>query len=781
MNTKRTIIWGFLQGECSTGIACRWFLIMIFLSILAQPSYAQLIAITPNIYHQAVLTAPAGQSLDIGVTIEEGIGDIVSASLLWKAPGRIFNTLEMESIPGGMKCTIPSDEITAPQIEYAIIIEFTDGSSVSYPLADPLNSPQVIAVIEPSRRPDRGPEFVILYPQEEDVIFTPEVKIALSIFDPDSSFNPSSVEVYLDGKKIKIMEVSRTYLFAKIEDSSPGKHTILIRSKDFYGAPNPDFGISFNKSGKVKTKTPSTFYWAFTGQGIVEDFNRETEGIARGDFRIRGQVGSHKYSARVYKTSEEAWDRQPQDRFSFNLQGNLYHLNMGDTYPIFSELMLSGRRVRGVELGLHFHSLNLVGVYGEINKPIEGSTYSRYLMGIKPYFATKGGFQFGLSVLKAKDDIGSVTDASLSPRDNIVAGMDVTVPLFKRKLEWSFNAAMSLTAMDITGGAISQADLDSADIDIPFDPQAYESIIIINESLTPPNPLELGSLAWLTKLSINKFGQLFSLNYRVVGPSYISLGNPYLQNDLKGWVLTDQFSLFKRRLFVNIGLDSQSDNVMHTKDNSTTMVGGWITLAVMPLPPAPNVTLSMNYHRTANGIDEYTPISSDSVDRRREDASIITSLSLIQNLFFLDRKHVVTVNMNRASFEDQIGDRPQSPYYTDINSSYTNLGLFWRTDLTDDYDVTGDYAYYSNKVGGTPNEYHLFGCTLSTRFLQRKMKLSIGGHRRMGEDIYDRWQYNERAEWEFYPLHALRADAVQYFNDNYVNEGLYRLYYIKRF
>ena len=442
--------------------------------------------------------------------------------------------------------------------------------------------------------------------------------------------------------------------------------------------------------------------------------------------------------------------------------------------------MLSGKRVRGTELGLHYRSLHLVGVYGEINKPIEGSTYRRYIMGIKPYFATRNGFRFGLSFLKAKDDLDSVNGASFSPQDNIVAGVDIAVPLFTRRLEWSFSAAMSLTAMDITGGAISEADLDSANIDIPFDPKAWESLIVINESLTPPNPLELGSLAWLTKLSLRKFGHLVSVNYRSIGPSYYSLGNPYLQNDLAGWVLTDQFSLFKRHVFVNLGMDQQSDNLVNTKASTTTMTGGWITLAIMPVTPAPSITLSFNYHQTGNDIDGIEIVGSDTLDQRRDDVSGIMSASIIQNLHFINRKHVLALNVSRSSFTDGVDDRPAS--YSGINSSATNVGMIWRTDLSDDFDLTGDYSYYSSEVSDSPgNKYQLFGCTLGGRFLQRKLKLSFGGHRRSGEKIYDRYQFNQRAEWEFISRHSLRADAVQYFNDSSVDESLYRIYYIKRF
>ena len=57
----------------------------------------------------------------------------------------------------------------------------------------------------------------------------------------------------------------------------------------------------------------------------------------------------------------------------------------------------------------------------------------------------------------------------------------------------------------------------------------------------------------------------------------------------------------------------------------------------------------------------------------------------------------------------------------------------------------------------------------------------MGLHRRNGESGFDRWQTDFRADWEFYPGNTLRAEATRYFNDDYEDEGVYRIYYYKRY
>lgn len=761
----------------------RKLLAVPFITCFFVSASAQSVSISPFIYHTPVLTIPSDREIQIGITVEEGIEKIRSASLLWRRPGGEFRTGEMEASLQGLAYTIPATDVKPPYVEYAILIQFADGSLASFPLSDPLVSPQVIAVIQQPPAEPSELNFVILYPREDAVVFEPEVRIAVSVFAPDSVFDPASLEVFLDGEKREAVEVTSTYIFLQILDLPPGRHLILLRSKDYAGHQNLDFQRSFQTSAGGGKGPLATFAWAFTGEGRIEDFGGDAEGILRGDFRARGEFGSLQYSVRSYVTSEEAWDRQPQNRFLFGLEGSHFYLNLGDTYPVFSDLVLSGKRVRGVEAAAYSHGWHLISTFGEINKPIEDRTYRRYLWGIRPYYASFGGTSVGFSFLKAKDELGSVAAATASPQDNLVGGVDLTVPFFSRKLEIALSAAFSLTALDIRGGSVDKDALEDSDVEIPFDPEPWEPLIVINESLTPPDPSKGGSLAWTARMTLHEFGNHVTFNYRHVGPSYYSLGNPYLQNDLAGWNLSDQFSLWQRRVFVNLGVDQQWDNVKKTKTATTTITGGWMTFAIYPQAPAPALTLALNYHQSGNDIAGIDTTSSGGqtivLDQRRDDSMGTLSTSLVQNFNLFDRRHALTLSVNRSEFTDEIDDRLAG--FANLDSRTTNLGSVLRSDLSKNLSIWEDYSYSFSESGAYSYEYHQFGAGLRSRLMNRKLNVSSGVHRREGDGDLSRWQTDLAADWEFYPKHMLRADLTRYFNDTIDDEGIYRIHYFKRF
>lgn len=766
---------------------------MIALAVLSLPVAvscvcAQSVVLGSHLYHEPVITAGAGTDVTIRLKTEAGVADIAESQLLWRNAGGEFQTSDLTPDGQDLIFTIPGESVKAPYLEYVILVRFADNQQVSYPLSEPLTHPQIIAVqqTEPNRS-NAGPSFIVLYPQEGDLLYSDTLTIALSIFAPDSAFNPNSIEIIADGKTFHPLQASSTFLLIELTDLKSGKHDLMVRTRNYNGQNNPDFTCSFSTTASGGKRPVATFSWAFTGEGIVENFNGETDGILRGDFRAEGDFKNINYNARVYKTSEEAWDRQPQDRYLIGLHNDRFYLNLGDASPNFSDLVLSGRRVRGIDFGVRLGGFHLSGTAGEITKPIEGQVYRRNLIGLRPYLVTSSGGRFGFSFLKVKDSINSISAALVAPKDNVVAGFDALQPLFSQRLELALQIAFSLTAMDITGGTISQAALDSLEakggFNVPFDPKPWEPVIVVNESLTPPNPLSGSSIAWMGSATLREFGQLLSLSYRNIGPSYYTLGNPYLQNDLAGWNLTDQFDLWNRRLFFSLGLNQQRDNLRNTKPATTTLQGGWLTVAIYPAQPAPTLSFSLNYHTNGNNIDRvdttFTGTDSLYFDQRRKEKSITFSGSLQQYLNVLDRRHTVTLNLNQSNYTDEIDNRP--PDYANLNSKNTNVGLSWKTDLSRKLSIIGLYSYYSSESGLSAFKYQQFGADVSTRYLKRKLQIILGANRRLGEDLFSRWQASFRTDWEFYPKHSIRLDANHYFNDSTVDEGIYRIYYYKRF
>ena len=116
-------------------------------------------------------------------------------------------------------------------------------------------------------------------------------------------------------------------------------------------------------------------------------------------------------------------------------------MKLGDAYPRFNELVLWGKRVRGIEAYLKFGFFNLEFAHGETKRKIPGipleedsvigdnkyfipntdslvtsstgiykyGTFKQSLLAIRPSFGSGKNFQFGLSFVKAHDCAYSLT------------------------------------------------------------------------------------------------------------------------------------------------------------------------------------------------------------------------------------------------------------------------------------------------------------------------------------------------------------------------------------
>jgi len=768
----------------------KWILILRLGALAAgllpftPPAGAQPRPLGQDLYHTPVLQAAADRDLEILLEAEEGAAQVLTAHLLWRSSPGPFRTVEMEPAAGGWAGIIPAAEVQPPVLEYALSVLLADGREITYPAANALLFPQMVTVIpgEPVR--SGGPCFVVLYPHEGEILYQPPVKIALSIFDPDSLYDPSTLEVFLDGAAIQPRQSSPSYLFLEFPKLKPGKHNLVLRSRDYQGRTHADFRFSFQSASPRAGLASAAPRWSYTGEAGQENFAGQDETVLRSDLRLEGNWRRWDYGARLYVTNEESPARQPQNRFLATVRRPGLYLKAGDAAPAFGDLVLSGKRVRGVEAGAGWGNFHLAGVAGEITRKVEGSSYRRMLWGLRPYWATASGARLGFSFLKAKDDQGSVAQAAGSPQDNVVAGLDAAVPLFGYKLQWTLSAALSLTALDIRGGPATKEALEEAEVEVPIDPEVYEPLIVINESLSPPNPLGLASLAWVSALRLDHFGHLLTVDYRSVGPAYRSLGNPYQQNDVAGWNLSDQFSLWRRRVFVTLGFSRTQDNLKRDKPATTTTTGAWATLAWQPRAPAPRLVLSLNQTWGANDLDAIDTLATAGNDtlyfdpRRREDANTVNA-SLTQGLHWLGREHTLSFSLSRSQFQDRLEDRP--PGYPSYNSLMDNYGAAWRTDMSRALNLTLNYTYYSSQSAGSPSSYHQYGARLQSRLRPRRLSLTGAVARRNGEAAVDRWQGDIWADWEFLPKHSLRAAATHFFNDASPDEGVYRLYYQKRF
>jgi hypothetical protein len=156
-------------------------------------------------------------------------------------------------------------------------------------------------------------------------------------------------------------------------------------------------------------------------------------------------------------------------------------------------------------------------------------------------FGSPKSVLFSLSALKAKDDTSSVNIGS-EPMENLVAGTDLKINLLRDRLKFESGAAMSITTEDISRGVSDKSEIDSLfDTNIPIDPSDFKWLITLNPTTTPLRLDQLSSLAWFVNSRASSFGHVLRLEYRSVGSTFFSAGNPYLQSNRNTISVSDRF------------------------------------------------------------------------------------------------------------------------------------------------------------------------------------------------------------------------------------------------
>ncbi len=236
---------------------------------LAGGAFGQSVPLAPDVYHTPVLSAAVGEEIEIRLSLEESARE-ATAVLLWRLPGGEFRESEFYPVVGGLACAIPSADVQPPRLEYAILARLPDGRELSYPLNNPLISPQIIAVAGLQIPPSPGPRFVVLYPQEGSIVYEEPVRLSISVFDSDSLYDPATLELWLDGRALRPEAATGTYIFAQASGLSPGRHVVIVKSRTYSGVYNPDFRWSFSTASRHKASSRANVAWSFLGETSLD-------------------------------------------------------------------------------------------------------------------------------------------------------------------------------------------------------------------------------------------------------------------------------------------------------------------------------------------------------------------------------------------------------------------------------------------------------------------------------------------------------------------------------
>ncbi|MCU0645976.1 MAG: hypothetical protein MUC94_17170, partial [bacterium] len=425
----------------------------------------------------------------------------------------------------------------------------------------------------------------------------------------------------------------------------------------------------------------------------------------------------------------------------------------GDTTPQLNELMLWGTRVRGIEAYFKLGFINLEFVQGEINREIEGvpykivtdpvtgkkryfipntnteitsttgiyryGTFKQNVFAIRPSFGGGKNFQFGFNLIKVRDDTSSIKYGAL-PKDNLVIGPDLLLAIDNHRIELKASAAFSLLANDISNGAITKAEMDSALGEIPFDPSDYEKYFILNTSLIPLDPSKLNSLAYQASFKFNYFNNNINVVYKSVGSEFYALANNFLRKDIKGFSIYDRVRLYRSQIFLNLGYDNYLESLSYEddgEDSTEPIAYSALNIGVAIYPREqylPKINVNWKNYDRDNTLDMND--SPYAVSYQNKDVSV----QLGYDAQFLNLNHTFNIGYITSDRIDGF-DQAKNDLANDIRM--LSIRTVYQVPLT----TVISYATNQNSAAGmTDFNYSMFSISADYSLLNRRLNLRGG-------------------------------------------------------
>lgn len=758
-----------------------FYILILFLFVFAFSSMGKMATALgqtlSGIVHFPVKSASAGRNILIEAKIENPTVRVHYMRLYFRQKGQSnFQHFDMDEQLESFIGQIPASEVTMHGVEYFIMGVLRNQTMITSPPSNPYYAPYEITIDAskiqeyPSEKPkpavprenisarDSGSlKTIILSPEPNQRVPSDEVVIAISLLGDVSSVELKSVQLFIDGRKFTALAKMSPYMISLAPPNlAPGSHDVRIELSDRKGNRFDDIQWQFivisNKDELSQQKSSlirGNAYAEWKNENI-SDSTMTTQNIGA---NFNGSYGSIHYRGMAYFTSRERPGFQPRNRMLLEVGTSWIGAKFGDTTPQMNELMLWGRRVRGIEAYLKLGFINLEFVQGEINRDIEGvpydflidpvsgnkryfipntnsevtsttgiyryGTFKQNILAVRPSFGGGKYFQFGLNLIKVRDDTSSIKFGA-QPKDNLVIGPDFLLAFDNHRVELKASAAFSLLANDISNGAVTQSELDSAIGEVPFDPSDFEKYFILNTSLIPIDPSKLNSLAYQASFKFNYFNNNIYVIYKSVGSEFYSLANNFLRKDIKGYSIYDRVRLYRNQIFLNLGYDRYSEGISYQddgEDGTEPTAYSALNIGVSIYPRAqyfPKINVNWKNYDRDNSLD----INDTPYAVNYENKDIAVQVGYDAQLFNLNH----TFNISYIT-TDRIDGFNQAKNDLANNIQMLSIRTVYQVPLT---TVISYATNQNNAAGMTDFKYNMFNLSADYSLLDRRLNLRSG-------------------------------------------------------
>jgi len=700
-----------------------------------------------------------------------------------------WTRLEMDVVGNTATANIPARDVLSPFVEYYIVLVDRAGALETYPLsesADPFNTPPGKTLqIRVQAKGGAETNVMFLSPEPFSTVVPEEFLISVSLFRVDTVVDKRATQLFLDAKDITAEAVFSGDIIVYAPGDGlaslvPGTHSVTVRLFDreaeLHGETGITFTVPISEELDHPARPPFTYRVGMQLESRNESINDAAMWYNRGNVQFSGKQGDWRFLSRIFLTSDEKNDRQPQNRYSLGIESPWIKATYGDAYPSFPDLVLSGKRVRGLTSSLKLDFLNVDLTLGKTTRDVEGTllkliradtlyreqerdpisaygkiddqtwgkfsygTFARNLFAIRPSFGSGRTWELGFTWLKSKDDVGSIRYGT-RPQENFVVGSDFFARFDDNRIEIGGQGAFSAFNSDISGGSFTDERIDSLFKDEQKRKDArdvrnfLQNIITVNENLTPLSFKKLSTIAYESFLGLNYLDQAVRLTYIYRGNNYHSFGQTFLRKDVQGFNVVDRLRFINNLMFATVGYERLKDNTSDTKVATTTYSNFNIALGYSPVSSAQ--TFTVGYARFANS----NTLPLDSLAAVDDE----TNRFFVQSTFDFDAgaRHTLSVNVSASDRDDK------SQRKIDVKSTTIAMGVGsqYSIPLRTSVDMAINLNKFPGGTSGTQQELNYTSLSLNGRYSVQKETVifmatltpTFGGFRRTVVDLGTQW------------------------------------------
>jgi hypothetical protein len=670
-----------------------------------------------------------------------------------------FRQLEASLMGSTASATIGGTEIVPGEIEYYFILKIAGKDSVethTYPELNPETNPLRVQVEGTGSGGNKAALF--LSPDPGTSSRTEDLLVSISLMNADTTVDKKATKLFIDDHDVtKYAIISEDLITLVPENVEPplqdGPHSVRVELYKADGSESYKSTQSFvQMSAAAAEKAPAEFKYSISGEAEARNENLQNVSTPynRGGLDVTSEYGLLQMNGHLYLTNEDKDNTQPQNRYLVEAKTPWLKASYGDAYPIFPNLILNGKRVRGGTANLSLGFFNVDFASGEIVRKVEGDTlrtfskdstysvtygnpsgayapydtannhtiwaqyrygtYQRKLTAIRPSFGSANGFQWGFSYLKSTDETNSI-QYGIKPQENVVVGTDMTIAADNRNFLITAQAAASAINKDISRGTLTDEQIDSLynnDADSAKNRDDLKKIrdmikpyITANENLVPLSVDKISSImAGDAAMSLNYFNNYLKAGYTFRGSQYASFGQTYLRNDIKGINVYDRIRLAQNQLFVSASIEKLQDNLDQSKIATTDFSNFNTTVSYFPRMNFPNITIGYGRNSSSNSLNgiliDTTGQAADSVKREQvtqDSTKLRNAIEDVTTQFYVQLGYDFTMSGYRQNLSLSVSTSSRDDKtLQQLNTQSTTLSLLlstaWQAPLQTSIGIT---------------------------------------------------------------------------------------------